>query len=159
MSRIILIQSFIQAVGRPLVMGIHAVGKMKWVNIIAGGCLLLIMPLSYVCLKIGVSLYLVLIIIVLPWFSEALIDAIFLSRYAKFNIKSFYIRAYGSVFLITLAAFVVPMLLYYCMSPGLKRFLIVLGCSILWSGILIYKFGISCTVRNTINTKLRKWWK
>lgn len=157
MSRVILIQSFIQAIGRPLVMGIHAVGKMKWVNLIAGGCLLLIMPLSYLCLKAGISLHLVLIIIVLPWFGEALIDAIFLSKYTKFKITAFYIRVYGAVFLITSAAFVLPMLLYYCMPPGWKRFVVVLGCSILWSGILIYKFGISSTVRNTINTKLRKY--
>lgn len=155
MTRIILVQSFIQAVGRPVVMGIHAVGKMKWANILAGSCLLLILPLSYICLKIGLSLHLVLIIILIPWLGETFIDAMILRRYVCFDIMAFYVRSYGVVVLITLISFVLPVFLYLFMDAGWGRFVSILVCSLLWSSFLIYRFGITSSIRRMINNKIR----
>ncbi len=157
MTRIILIQSFIQAVGRPVIMGIHAVGKMKWANILAGSCLLLILPLSYVCLKVGLSLHIVLIIMLIPWLGETFIDAIILKRYVGFDIITFYVKSYGATILITLAAFVLPVSLYLLMDAGWERFLAVLVCSLLWISILIYRFGITPSVRQIIKNKIRNF--
>ena len=66
-TRIILIQSLIQTMARPIVTGIHANGRMKWPNVLSGSVLLSIVPISWVLLKMGVSMYVVLIIGIIPW--------------------------------------------------------------------------------------------
>ncbi|MCO7113251.1 hypothetical protein NIB75_13695 [Bacteroides uniformis] len=52
-TRIILIQSLIQTMARPIVTGIHANGRMKWPNVLSGSVLLSIVPISWVLFKDG----------------------------------------------------------------------------------------------------------
>ena len=100
---------------------------------------------------------LVLIIMLIPWLGETFIDAIILKRYVGFNIMAFYVKSYGAVILITLAAFVLPVSLYLLIDAGWERFLAVLVCSLLWTSILIYRFGITSSVRQMIENKIRNF--
>ncbi len=66
---------------RPVVMMIHAVGKMKLVNLTSGGALLMILPVSYVLLKLGASPVTVFMVNVIPWFLETFFDLLCLKKY------------------------------------------------------------------------------
>ena len=95
--RIILIQSVVQTISRPIVMMIHAVGKMKLANITSGGALLMILPVRYILLKLGASPVTVFIVNVIPWFIETLFDLLCLKKYIGLSLLPFYKSVYCKI--------------------------------------------------------------
>lgn len=153
-TRIILIQSLIQTMARPIVTGIHANGRMKWPNVLSGSVLLSIVPISWVLLKMGVSMYVVLIIGIIPWVVETFITGSILGRYTGFSIGKFYKYVYGVVFPIGIVSSLPLFAVCYYMEEGGSRFLIVGITSVIVCCILIYFFGLSPIMRNTVKKKV-----
>lgn len=53
--RIVMIETLFKTMGTPTVTAMHATGQMKLLNITVGSILLLIVPVSYVCFRLGLS--------------------------------------------------------------------------------------------------------
>lgn len=153
--RIILIQSVVQTMTRPLVMMIYAVGKMKLVNITAGGALLMILPVSYILLKLGASPVTVFIVNVIPWFLETLFELLCLNKYIGLSPLAFYKTVYANVFPIGILMFVLPTVVFYLMDDGSLRFTAVCIASILSSSVLIYAFGLDKGIKGLVVNKIR----
>lgn len=153
-TRIILIQSLIQAMSRPIVTGLHADGRMKLPNIYSGTVLLSIVPISWLLLKLGVSVYIVLIIGIIPWALETFIGGYILRMYSGFSLLRFYKHVYGVVIPIGIITSIPLLLICSFMEENFLRFLIVGFTSVIISGILIYFFGISQSMRNTLKIKI-----
>ena len=145
--RIILIQSVVQTMTRPIVMMIHAVGKMKLANLTAGSALLLILPVSYVLLKLGASPVTVFMVNVVPWFLETVFDLLCLKKYIGMPPLAFYKSVYCRVFPVGALMFVLPYTTYYMMSDGWLRFISVGIVSVLSSSLLIYFLGLDKNMR------------
>lgn len=153
-TRIILIQSLIQTMSRPGVMGIHAVGNMKTVNILAGGNLLLILPATWIMLKLGIDLETVLIINIIPWLIEPIIEMILLNKYIGFPIMRFYTYVYGNVLSISVISYILTLLVHRAISNEIAAFFAACSTSVIVSGCLIYYWGLNKTMRNTIKNKI-----
>ena len=153
-TRIILIQSLIQTMSRPGVMGIHAVGNMKAVNILAGGNLLLILPATWIMLKLGIELETVLIINIIPWLIEPIIEMILLNKYIGFPIMRFYTYVYGNVLSISVISYILTLLVHRAISNEIAAFFAACSTSVIVSGCLIYYWGLNKTMRNTIKNKI-----
>ena len=153
--RIILIQSVVQTMTRPVVMMIHAVGKMKLVNLTAGGALLMILPVSYVLLKLGASPVTVFMVNVIPWFLETFFELLCLKKYIGLSPLAFYKSVYCRVFPIGALMFVLPYTTYYMMSDGWLRFISVGIVSVLSSSLLIYFLGLDKNMRALVINKIR----
>ena len=65
--RIVMIETLFKTMGTPTVTAMHATGQMKLLNITVGSILLLIVPVSYVCFRLGLSPEQVLLINIIPW--------------------------------------------------------------------------------------------
>ena len=157
--RIILIQSVIQTMTRPVVMMIHAVGKMKLVNLTSGGALLMILPVSYVLLKLGASPVTVFMVNVIPWFLETFFDLLCLKKYIGLSLLPFYKSVYCRVFPIGALMSVLPYTTYYMMSDGWLRFISVGIVSVLSSSLLIYFLGLDKNMRAFVINKIRSIFK
>ena len=153
-TRIILIQSLIQTMSRPGVMGIHAVGNMKAVNILAGGNLLLILPATWIMLRYGIDLKTVLIINIIPWLIEPVIEMILLDRYIGFPIKKFYTYVYGNVLSISVVSYILTLVVHNSISNDILAFFASCSTSVIVSGTLIYNLGLNKTMRNSIKNKI-----
>lgn len=153
--RVILIQSVVQTISRPIVMMIHAVGKMKLANITSGGALLMILPVSYVLLKLGASPVTVFMVNVIPWFIETLFDLLCLKKYIGLSLLPFYKSVYCRVFPVGALMFVLPYTTYYMMSDGWLRFISVGIVSVLSSFLLIYFLGLDKNMRAFVINKIR----
>ena len=153
-TRIILIQSLIQTMSRPVVMGIHAVGNMKAVNILAGGNLLLILPATWIMLKLGIDLETVLIINIIPWLIEPMIEMVLLKKYIGFPIMRFYTYVYGNVLSISVISYILTLLVHRAISNEIAAFFAACSTSVIVSGCLIYYWGLNKTMRNTIKNKI-----
>lgn len=83
--RIILIQSFIQSMGTPAMKTLHAIGKIKMMNLIIGSLLVSILPVSYLLFKyFNLEPATVMIINIAPWGITIPIRMILLRRYCDF---------------------------------------------------------------------------
>ena len=146
--RIILFQSLIQTMTRPVVMVVHAVGKMKMVNLTAGGALLSILPVSYLLMKLGCDPVTVFLVNLIPWFFETFFELYFENKYCGFPILAFYKEVYGRVLPLTLLMLIPPVLLHFSLPlDGFARFFIVGTVSVICSSAIILYFGIKKEIR------------
>lgn len=153
--RIILLQSVVQTMTRPVVMMIHAVGKMKLVNLTAGGALLMILPVSYVLLKLGASPVTVFMVNVIPWFLETFFELLCLKKYIGLSPWTFYKSVYGRVFPLGILMFILPSLTYWAMVDGWMRFFAVCIVSVLSSSVLIYSLGLNKAMKTFVVSKFK----
>lgn len=124
-ARIIIAISLIYTIANPCVIANQATGKVKVYQAVVGGLLLLILPISYIVLKMGAPAYSVFIV---HFCVESV--AQFARMYMLRNmidlplwsyVKNIYLPIMGVVFL----SLVLPMLVYNNMQEGIIRFLIV----------------------------------
>lgn len=154
--RIILVQSLIQTLTRPLIMVVHAVGKMKGPNLTAGIVLLSAVPLTYVLLKIGLDPVSVFAINLIPWIIETFIDLYWEHKYIGFPIWGFYKKVYLVVFPIALLILAIPYIAHIHLPlDGWVRFLVVCTISVCTSSIVIYYLGLSKPLREMLLCKAK----
>ena len=140
---------------RSVVMGIHAIGKMKMVNLLAGTTLLLSLPVSFVLFKMSISLEIVMIVTLLPWFIETFIELTLMKKYVGLSRRKFYIQSYGIIILIGGIMCIPLLVISSYMNEGYIRFLVNMSISTVLGGILIYFFGITANMRVIINDKIK----
>lgn len=155
LTRIILLQTLITSMTRSVVMGIHAVGKMKTVNLLAGTALLLSLPVSYILMRCRVSLHIVMVVTLLPWLAETFIELTLMRKYVGLSRRIFYLRSYGII--IILGIIMVAPLLFISseMEQGWLRFVLNMTVSAVWGGLLIFRFGLTPHMRDAVMSKVR----
>lgn len=158
--RIIIIQSLVQTMTRPIVMGLHATGMMKMPNITAGIVLLMILPVSYILLNMGCSPVVIFVVNVIPWILETIIDSYWLYKYVGFPIGVFYKEVYGRVIPISLLMLFVPYLIHLMLEYGWMDFFVVCFVSVATSSLCIAYLGITKAQRtmafNYIRSKIAR---
>ena len=102
-----------------------ATGKVKWVQITAGGVMLLNLPLSYVALKMGFEPVSTMVIGVVIEFIVLYIVTLFLRKNAQFPVADFFKSAIITVVVAGLLAAIIPLFIHQRMEYGLVRFLVV----------------------------------
>lgn len=155
LTRIILLQTLITSMTRSVVMGIHAVGKMKTVNLLAGTALLLSLPISYILMRYGVSLNIVMTVTLLPWLAETFIELTLMKKYVGLSRLNFYKQSYGAVIFIGITMAIPLAIVCSKMEQGWLRFILNMMVSAVWGGFLIFRFGITPHMRKAVVNKVR----
>jgi O-antigen/teichoic acid export membrane protein len=150
--RIILLQTIFLSIHIPLGMGIHAQGKMKIPNLSASVVYVLVLPTSYVLLKLGFPDYTPFLIMLLVEPITITIDLILLKRFMDFPVKDYLIMFIKST-LIVLAACIIPALIQFNMSFGWFQFIIVLLSSFLCLAFVVYRWGLSNQIKEQMILK------
>lgn len=137
--RIFLVQSLIVAMSRPIVAAVHAIGLVRIHNLTSCSIVLTILPVSYVLLKLGLSLPVVFMINIIPWVLECVVDSFIIRRAISFSVSRFFlytylrILAYGCLLLAIPAAVTIWM-----PQDGFLRFLIVGSISVITFCAVVY---------------------
>ena len=153
-ARIAIIQSLITCLNQPHSTAIGATGHIKWLNILVGGVLLLIVPVAYVLLKLHVKLEIVYAVNVIPWAIASIIRLELLRHYAHVDPMEAYKKVYLKVFYILIICLVPPFLIHLQLSYGFLRLLVVVGFSLIWSGLIIYWLGLPKHIRKIVVSKV-----
>ena len=142
--RIVLIQSVIQTISKPLVTGIHAVGKMKGVNLTAGMVLLSILPVSYTFLKLGASPVTIFWVNTIPWLIHTFIELYWLRKYISFPVTGFLREVYGRIIPIGILMTIIPLAIKINIhfSEYINAIIVVVS-SLLCSVLIIGYLGIT----------------
>ena len=132
----------------------NATGNIKWYQIVCGSTLLIIVPIAYVFLKIGVSpefvfgIYLVMVII-------AQIERLYIvSRLVKFSIKDYTFRVLLPVFKVSIIGTVIPLILNKYITENFLGLVITFLLSVISITCAIYICGISQKERKIVIERL-----
>jgi len=152
MLRIMLLQSLFQSLGIPTVKAVHAVGRLKEVNVTVGIMLLAILPICYLMLKAGASPEMTVLASVLPWLFAIPLRVFWLKRFCDFPAWQFMRQVILNVFIIAGVLFTLPYAIMYFVPFGsnLTEFLVVGTVSVVWTVFVIYFFGLHKAARKEL---------
>lgn len=155
-TQLILFRSIITSMTGNIVMVVQASGHLKNVAIFSGGALLLVLPISFLLLKLGQPPYIPFIINIIAAVFDAFFELYWMRRYINFPMGRFYKEVYAPVFLLLIPIFVLSYSVHYIMSDYNEfiRLIVVGISSILMSGSIIYRFGVNESMRNKIKNSL-----
>ena len=124
-ARIIIAISLIYTIANPCVIANQATGKVKVYQAVVGGLLLLILPISYIVLKMGAPAYSVFIVHFCVESVAQFARMYMLRNMIDLPLLSYVKNIYLPIMGVVLLSVVLPMLVYNNMQEGIIRFLIV----------------------------------
>lgn len=138
-SIIMLLQSLVLAMDRPIVVAIYATGEMKIANLTSGMLYLLTFPISFVLLKMGFEAYSVFLVAAILQPLILLTDAWVLRRYTGFKISSFMIEIFFPALLVFSICLLATKYLFSGLSVGIiKLFATTIFADLLFSMISLF---------------------
>jgi len=150
--RLILLQAMIYCIQRPFVMACHAVGKMRIFQLTTTPVLLLILPLSYILLKLGYPVYLPFVIYVITTIMEFIIEIFLLRRWINLSGIQFLNRVIYPVIIVVLTSFPLPFFLSKILDDTYVSFFIICSLSIVNAMLSIYSFALDKSLRKKLQT-------
>lgn len=157
--RIVMIETLFKTMGTPTVTAMHATGQMKLLNITVGSILLLIVPVSYVCFRLGLSPEQVLLINIKPWIVVPFIRVFLVKKYSqgKFPVGQYLYQVVLKTTAMALLMFVPIWLFSYYMQSYTDwiRFCAIFTSSLVFSAMVIYYIGLEQKYRILLVEKLK----
>lgn len=152
--RLILLVTMCDILSNTLINLQNATGKIRNYQLAVGGMLLMNFPLSYICLKIGFQPESTLIVALIVAVACLFLRLLFLRKMVGLSIRRYLHKVCGNVMCVTLAAAVLPTLLYLQMADGVLRFLLMCMLTALCSATAIYFIGCSRNERDFIKSRI-----
>ena len=152
--RLIIITTMIDALSNPIITSVEATGKIRLYQVVVGGILLMILPVSYISLKLGgapYSVFIVHVVIALLAFCARLVMA---RRVTGLPISQFVNSVILKVFLVTLLSTAIPFALHIFLKEGIVRLFVVVPLAVIISLFVIYTIGLQSQERDMIKEKV-----
>lgn len=153
--RLIMITTIYDAISNPYGKAIQANGDIKNYQLIFGGLLLLIVPVSYLVLKFGAPAYSVFVVhIILGLF--ACYARIYIAD-VKIGIPHvcFFRDTLKSIFIVVLVSSIIPLLLHFVIADRLTRLIVVTTVAVLVSVISVFYIGLNSSEKEIIINKVK----
>lgn len=158
--RIILIQSWLKIMSDPTIKALHAIGNIKYLNVLVGPMLLLILPVTYFLLRYGYPPGMALAVNIILWSIAIPIRLTLLRRYCGFPLYLYLKQVVLLGLVIAAICFVVPYTaqrLFAC--EGWIRFLAVGSISFFTSISTIYLLGLPKHIQSAVICKIKNTFK
>lgn len=154
--RLILLVTMCDILSNTLINLQVSTGKIRNYQLAVGGIYLMNFPLSYICLSIGLQPESTLIVALVVAVACLFLRLLFLRKMVGLSMKRYLHKVCGNVLCVTLAAAILPGLLYMQIPEGWVRFLIICIVSIFCTIISIYCIGCNTNERKFIHGKIFK---
>lgn len=152
--RIVLCTALIGPMANPLMVGIQATGKIKIYQGVVGGLLLLILPVSYMFLKLDFPAYSVFVVELL-FELIAQIARLFIGRNKLgLSVLEYMQKVVLKIFLVGISTFIPLLLIHYQMNYGFLRIAIVSIGSVVFISISAYFVGLSKDEKDFVRIKI-----
>ena len=152
---LMLLISMIDTLANPLIHGASATGHVRKYQTILGSMLLLIVPISYVALKMGCppeGVFIVHFIIVIL---TQCVRLLLMRPMINFSIRAYIRQAVVPILIVGITSMLCPTVIRFSMPETFTRFLCVCLGSVLSTSICIYFIGLTVIERTNINKKIR----
>ncbi|CCZ70189.1 uncharacterized protein BN759_02337 [Bacteroides sp. CAG:702] len=157
--RIMICTSLLYTLSNPLMVANQATGKVRKYQAICGTILLLILPVSYICLLLGCPAYSVFIVhFVMESITQA-VRMVLLRPLIGIRIRDYFRHIYLRVFVVVILSVILPFLVYGQMDDTVLRFFTVCIACVLSVGSVTYTVGLSSSERKFIKSKISEFTK
>lgn len=157
--RLVIISSLIECVSGTLITAAQASGKIKLYQTVVGGLLLLILPFSYIFLKMGYPPQIILYITIFFSIIVLIARLLIVRSLINLSLRKFSEKVFYAILLVTPCSMALPYYIYFNLKQGILRFLIVSIISFLSILISVYFFGISSNEKNIMLNKAKNIWE
>lgn len=151
--RIMICTSLIYTLANPMIVANQATGKVRKYQAVCGTILLMILPVSYVCLRLGCPAYSVFIVHFVMESVAQLARMFMLRPLIGIGIKDYLTNIYSKVILVTALSLIVPFAVYESMDDTVARFFVMCVICVLSVGIVVYIVGLSGNERAFFKSK------
>lgn len=153
--RLVLVNSMIESISYSLITLMLATGNIRNYQLVVGGCLLLNFPISYVCLKYGMSPEIVFVISIMISLVTLMLRLRMLSKIiSQFSIKDFLCSVVYKILLVTILTFIVLLIIYNYFDVANVNTIIKVIFLFLLSSSVIYKFGLTVSEKLFLKNKI-----
>lgn len=153
-TQLMLCISLIYSLTGNCVIANQATGKVKTYQAIVGGILLLVLPLSYVVLKMGAPAYSVFIVHFVVELIAQSARIILLQKPIDLPIKNHFIYVYKYVFIVILVSSILPYYIHLQFEEGWLRFIMVGITCVLSVGLSVFFLGLTTRERKFFSEKV-----
>lgn len=140
--------SLIYTIANPCVIANQATGKVKVYQAVVGGILLMILPISYIVLKLGAPAYSVFIVHFCVESIAQIARMYMLRKLIDLPMRAYYRHIYMPVIMVVGISFILPYYVHTQLPDGLLRFLVVGFVCILSVGVTVFVVGLTKDERN-----------
>ena len=152
--RIMICISLIYTLSNPLMVANQATGKVKRYQAICGSILLMILPVSYVCLKHGCPAYSVFIVHFIIESITQIVRMIILRPLIGIRIVDYIKNIYMRVVAVIALSVVVPFIVYETMNETVMRFFVICIACVLSVGVMVYYVGLTGRERVFVKSRM-----
>ncbi len=121
----------------------QATGKVKKYQAVCGTTLIMILPVSYVALKLGMPAYSVFIIHFIMEAVCQLARMIMLRPLIGLRVRDYFVHVYSKVFIVVAVSAIVPAIVYNIMDDTILRFFVV--CALCATSVALVAYSIGLT--------------
>ncbi len=151
--RLAILTALLNTLSNPLIVSMHASGKVRDYQIVVGGISLLTLPIVYIAFRFGVEPYYAMVIAFAVEFVCHIARLYMLVRIMNFPMKRYLYEVTVRVYLITIVAIILPLAAYSTIDITVIRFFMVCILSVLSTVMLGYFLGFNRHERERIREK------
>lgn len=145
--------SLLYATVNPLVIANQATGKVKFYQMVVGGTLLLILPISYLALKMGAPAYSVFIVHLCVEAAAQFFRMYILRKQIDLRMRDYFKNIYIPIIATVAVAIIIPILIHRQFTYGWMRFFIVSITCVCSVSISAFTIGLTKYERNVLLDK------
>lgn len=152
--RIMICTSLIYTIANPMIIANQATGKVRKYQAVCGTILLMILPISYIFLKLGCPAYSVFIV---HFFVESITQVarmIMLRPLIGIRLRDYFVNVYSRVFIVVLLSIIIPFIIYQNMDDTILRFFVMCIVSVSSVSIVTYTIGLTQNERGFVQSKV-----
>lgn len=157
--RLILLASIIDATANPLMIAVQATGNVKKYQIIVGGILLMILPLSYVGLQIvqwpEIVFVIHLLVVIFAWIVRLLIVKSLISL----SIRMYFKDVVSRILIVSILTPILPGYIYFSMPDSMLRFFLLWVVSICCVSVISFFVALNMQEKVWVKFKINSFCK
>jgi O-antigen/teichoic acid export membrane protein len=153
--RIMLLISLIDCLANPLVLAAKATGNIKIYQLLTGGVLLLIVPVSYLGLRLGFSSEYVFIVHLLISIIAQGIRVLLVRKLVGIRLREYFRMVVLRVLVVVVVSSVFPLWVHLALAEGVLRFLLVGGFSAISVLLAVFFLGITKYEKELLMVQVR----
>lgn len=154
--RLILIIIGVEAIANPLTIGAQANGNIKLYQIVVGGMMIAILPISYIILKLGASPESVFVVHLSIIILAQAVRLLFMRKMINLSLRQYAKDVIAPICSVSVVSVIAPILVSKYMQEGILRLFTVCVVSVVSIIITTYILGLRRNERQVINKKISK---
>ena len=152
--RVMLSTALVYTLSNPLIILAQATGKVRKYQFVAGGVLLTIVPVSYLCLQAGLPAYSVFIVHFVIEFFDLFVRMYLLRSMCGLSMREYIRKVCLVVFKVAFLSYAIVAIIKIFIPNSIIYSIILILSSFIISSLIIYHIGLTKNERNQIKIKV-----